>query len=104
MRAHVGKDPGVVSAFDHVDREVGLRGRPRVERKGDVELGRLAVRDAGDVADFSPYDLLLPEEGGDEEADDRNAEEHRHDGPRNLSAEDAELPAAQPPRVTMRHR
>ena len=63
-----------------------------------------AARDAGDVADFSPYDLLLPEEGGDEEADDRNAEQHGDDGAGHLGPKDGKLTAAQPPRVTMRHR
>jgi hypothetical protein len=47
--------------------------------------------------------LLLPEERGDEEPDDRNAEEHGDDGARHLGPEDAELTAAQPPWVTTRH-
>src|SRR2546421_4265880 len=101
--AHVGKDPGVSPGLDHVHRLVGLCRRPRVQGEGDLELGRLSVRNSGDVGYFSPDDLLLPEKRGDEEPDDWNAKQHHYHGTRNLGAKDAELTAAQPPRVTTRH-
>src|SRR5258708_38426025 len=103
MRAHVGEDSRVRTALDHVDGQVLLRRRPDVLRESHLELGRLAVGDARDVTDLSPDDLLLSEEGGDEEADDRNAEQYGDDRTRNLSPENAELTAAQPPPSTKRH-
>src|SRR6266480_1387726 len=103
VRAHVGEDLRVIPALDDVDGQVLLGRRPDVLREGDLELGRLAVPHARDVADFSPDGLLLTEERRNQEPDDWNAEQHGDDGARNLGAQKAELAAAQPPWVTMRH-
>jgi len=101
--ADVREDPIIRIDLHHVDGQVDVGVGPFAEREGDLELGRLPVRDTGDVAHLAPDRLLAAKQRRDQKADDRNAEQDGDHGGRHLRAKERELAATQPPRITMRH-
>ena len=103
MGADVREDPVVRVDLHDIDGQLDIGAGPLAEREGDLELGRFPIGYAGDVAHFTPDRLLAAKDGGEYEANDRNAEQHGDHGARHLRAEERELAATQSPRITTCH-